>query len=166
MRAGGFMAKSKEYVLTKEGYDNLVKKLDHLINVERKEASEKIKQAREFGDLSENAEYDAAKEAQGMLEMKISQLKDLVANARIIDDSKLNTDEVQILNKVKIKNVKNGMVIEYTIVADSEANLKEKKIASSTPIAQGLLGHKLGDVVEIKVPAGLMQFEIVEISIG
>ena len=101
-----------------------------------------------------------------MLEMKISQLKDLVANARIIDDSKLNTDEVQILNKVKIKNVKNGMVIEYTIVADSEANLKEKKIASSTPIAQGLLGHKLGDVVEIKVPAGLMQFEIVEISIG
>ena len=128
--------------------------------------SRAIAEARDKGDLSENAEYDAAKEAQGMLEMKISQLKDLVANARIIDDSKLNTDEVQILNKVKIKNVKNGMVIEYTIVADSEANLKEKKIASSTPIAQGLLGHKLGDVVEIKVPAGLMQFEIVEISIG
>ena len=130
------------------------------------EISSAIAEARDKGDLSENAEYDAAKEAQGMLEMKISQLKDLVANARIIDDSKLNTDEVQILNKVKIKNVKNGMVIEYTIVADSEANLKEKKIASSTPIAQGLLGHKLGDVVEIKVPAGLMQFEIVEISIG
>lgn len=99
-----------------------------------------------------------------MLEMKISQLKDLVANARILDETKLNTDEVQILNKVKIKNVKNGMTMEYTIVADSEANLKEKKIASSTPIAQGLIGHKVGDVVEIKAPAGLMTFEIIEIS--
>jgi transcription elongation factor GreA len=99
-----------------------------------------------------------------MLEMKIAQLKDLVANARILDDSKLNTNEVQILNKVKIKNVANGATMEYTIVADSEANLKEKKIASSTPIAQGLLGHKLGDIVEIKVPSGLMKFEIVEIS--
>lgn len=99
-----------------------------------------------------------------MLEMKIAQLKDLVANARIIDESKLNTDEVQILNRVKIKNVANGAVMEYTIVADSEANLREKKIASSTPIAQGLIGHKLGDVVEIRVPSGLMKFEIVEIS--
>ena len=99
-----------------------------------------------------------------MLEMKISQLKDLVAQARIIDESKLNTDEVQILNKVKIKNVANGMTMEYTIVADSEADLKAKKIASSTPIAQGLLGHKLGEIVEIKVPSGLMKFEIVEIS--
>jgi transcription elongation factor GreA len=96
--------------------------------------------------------------------MKIAQLKDLVANARIIDESKLNTDEVQIMNKVKIKNLVNNMEMEYTIVADSEANLKEKKIASSTPIAQGLLGHKLGDIVEIKVPSGLMKFEIVEIS--
>lgn len=100
-----------------------------------------------------------------MLEMKISQLKDLVANARIIDEKKLNTEEVQILNRVKIKNVANGMTMEYTIVADSEANLKEKKIASSTPIAQGLLGHKKGDIVEIRVPSGLMKFEIVEISI-
>ena len=99
-----------------------------------------------------------------MLEMKIAQLKDLVANARILDDSKLNTDEVQILNRVKIKNVANGQTMEYTIVADSEANLREKKIASSTPIAQGLLGHKLGEVVEIRVPNGLMKFEIVEIS--
>ena len=96
--------------------------------------------------------------------MKIAQLKDLVANARIIDESKLNTDEVQIMNKVKIKNLANNMTMEYTIVADSEANLKEKKLASSTPIAQGLLGHKLGDVVEIKVPQGLVKFEIVEIS--
>ncbi len=99
-----------------------------------------------------------------MLEMKISQLKDLVANARIIDDSKLNNEIVQILNKVKIKNIANGMTMEYTIVADSEANLKEKKLASSTPIAQGLLGHKLGEVVEIKIPAGIAKFEIVEIS--
>lgn len=100
-----------------------------------------------------------------MLEMKISQLKDLVANARILDESKLNCEEVQILNRVKIKNVANGQTMEYTIVADSEANLKEKKIASSTPIAQGLLGHKLGDVVDIKVPSGMMKFEIVEINL-
>ena len=100
-----------------------------------------------------------------MLEMKISQLKDLVANARILDESKLNCDEVQILNRVKIKNVANGQTMEYTIVADSEANLREKKIASSTPIAQGLLGHKLGDVVDIKVPSGMMKFEIVEINL-
>ena len=100
-----------------------------------------------------------------MLEMKIAQLKDLVANARIIDESKLNTDEVQIMNRVKIKNQANGAVVEYTIVADSEANLKEKKIGTSTPIAQGLLGHKLGDLVEIRVPAGLMKFEILEIGL-
>lgn len=99
-----------------------------------------------------------------MLEMKIAQLKDLVANARILDETKLNCDEVQILNRVKIKNIANGMMMEYTIVADSEANLKEKKIASSTPIAQGLLGHKIGDVVEIRVPSGMMKFEIIEIS--
>ena len=99
-----------------------------------------------------------------MLEMQIAKLKDLVANARIIDESKLNTDEVQIMNKVKIKNLANGMIVEYTIVADSEANMKEKKIATSTPVAQGLLGHKIGDIVEIKVPSGLMKFEIVEIS--
>lgn len=99
-----------------------------------------------------------------MLEMKISQLKDLVANARILDESKLNTEEVQVLNKVKIRNVANGMTMEYTIVADSEANLREKKLAQSTPVAQGLLGHKLGEVVEIKIPAGTAKFEIVEIS--
>ena len=96
--------------------------------------------------------------------MKIAQLKDLVANARILDESKLNTDEVQVLNKVKIRNVANGMTMEYTIVADSEANLREKKLAQSTPVAQGLLGHKLGEIVEIKIPAGTAKFEIVEIS--
>ena len=149
--------------MTREGYKKKMDEIAYLETVKRPEISRAIAEARDKGDLSENAEYDAAKEAQGMLEMKISMLKDLVANARIIDDSKLNTEEVQILNKVKIKNVANGMVMEYTIVADSEANLKEKKLASSTPIAQGLLGHKLGDVVEIKIPAGIAKFEIVEI---
>ncbi len=150
--------------MTKEGYKKKMEEIAYLENVKRPEISRAIAEARDKGDLSENAEYDAAKEAQGMLEMKIAQLKDLVANARIIDESKLNTDEVQIMNRVKIKNVANGMVVEYTIVADSEANLKEKKIASSTPIAQGLLGHKIGEVVDIKVPSGMMKFEIMEIS--
>ncbi|MCX4276729.1 MULTISPECIES: transcription elongation factor GreA [Muribaculum] len=150
--------------MTREGYKKKMDEIAYLETVKRPEISRAIAEARDKGDLSENAEYDAAKEAQGMLEMKISQLKDLVANARIIDDSKLNNEVVQILNKVKIKNIANGMVVEYTIVADSEANLKEKKIASSTPIAQGLLGHKIGEVVEIRVPSGLMKFEIVEIS--
>ncbi|WP_300935036.1 transcription elongation factor GreA [uncultured Muribaculum sp.] len=150
--------------MTREGYKKKMDEIAYLESVKRPEISRAIAEARDKGDLSENAEYDAAKEAQGMLEMKISQLKDLVANSRIIDDSKLNCEEVQILNKVKIKNVANGMVMEYTIVADSEANLKEMKLASSTPIAQGLLGHKLGEVVEIKIPAGIAKFEIVEIS--
>jgi transcription elongation factor GreA len=150
--------------MTQEGYKRKMEESAYLESVKRPEISAAIAEARDKGDLSENSEYDAAKEAQGMLEMKISQLKDLVANARIIDDSKLNTEEVQILNRVTIKNVANGMTMEYTIVADSEANLKEKKIASSTPIAQGLLGHKLGDVVEIRVPSGLMKFEIVNIT--
>lgn len=150
--------------MTKEGYKKKMEEIAYLESVKRPEISRAIAEARDKGDLSENAEYDAAKEAQGMLEMKISQLKDLVANARIIDESKLTTDEVQILNRVKIKNLTNGSIVEYTIVADSEANLREKKIASSTPIAQGLLGHKVGDTVEIRVPSGLMKFEIMEIG--
>ena len=150
--------------MTKEGYKKKMEEIAYLESVKRPEISAAIAEARDKGDLSENSEYDAAKEAQGMLEMKIAQLKDLVANARILDEKKLNTDEVQILNRVTIKNVTNGMTMEYTIVADSEANLKEKKIASSTPIAQGLLGHRKGDIVEIRVPSGLMKFEIVEIS--
>ena len=150
--------------MTLEGYKKKMEEIAYLESVKRPEISRAIAEARDKGDLSENAEYDAAKEAQGMLEMKIAQLKDLVANARILDETKLNCDEVQILNRVKIKNIANGMMMEYTIVADSEANLKEKKIASSTPIAQGLLGHKIGDVVEIRVPSGMMKFEIIEIS--
>ena len=152
--------------MTKEGYKKKMEELAYLENVKRPEISAAIAEARDKGDLSENAEYDAAKEAQGMLEMKISQLKDIVANARIIDESKLNTDVVSLLSTVKIKNVKNGMVLKYTIVSESEANLKEMKIASATPIARGLMGHKVGDVVEVKAPAGLMQFEILEILLG
>ena len=152
--------------MTKEGYKKKMEELAYLENVKRPEISAAIAEARDKGDLSENAEYDAEKEAQGMLEMKISQLKDIVANARIIDESKLNTDVVSLLSTVKIKNVKNGMVLKYTIVSESEANLKEMKIASATPIARGLMGHKVGDVVEVKAPAGLMQFEILEISLG
>ncbi|MBO4379488.1 MAG: transcription elongation factor GreA [Muribaculaceae bacterium] len=150
--------------MTKEGYKKKMEEIAYLESVRRPEISRAIAEARDKGDLSENAEYDAAKEAQGMLEMQIAKLKDLVANARIIDESKLNREEVQILNTVKIKNLANGMEMAYTIVADSEANLKEKKIATSTPIAQGLLGHKLGEVVEIRVPSGLVKFEIVDIS--
>lgn len=150
--------------MTKEGYKKKMEEIAYLESVKRPEISRAIAEARDKGDLSENAEYDAAKEAQGMLEMQIAKLKDLVANARIIDESKLNTEEVQILNKVTIKNLANGMEMTYTIVADSEANLKEKKIATSTPIAQGLLGHKVGEVVEIRVPSGLMKFEITDIS--
>ena len=151
--------------MTKEGYKKKMEELAYLENVKRPEISAAIAEARDKGDLSENAEYDAAKEAQGMLEMKISQLKDIVANARIIDESKLNTDVVALLSTVKIKNLKNGMVLKYTIVSESEANLKEMKIASATPIARGLMGHKVGDVVEVKAPAGIMQFEILEISL-
>ena len=150
--------------MTREGYKKKMDEIAYLESVKRPEISRAIAEARDKGDLSENSEYDAAKEAQGVLEMKIAQLKDLVANARILDESKLNTDEVQVLNKVKIRNVANGMTMEYTIVADSEANLREKKLAQSTPVAQGLLGHKLGEIVEIKIPAGTAKFEIVEIS--
>ena len=152
--------------MTKEGYDRKMEEIAYLESVKGPEISAAIAEARDKGDLSENSEYDAAKEAQGMLEMKIAQLKDLVANARIIDESKLSTDEVQVLSKVKIRNLATGMEVEYTIVADSEANLREKKIALSTPIAHGLLGHKKGDVVEITIPAGKVKFEILEIGIG
>lgn len=151
--------------MTKEGYKKKMEEIAYLESVKRPEISRAIAEARDKGDLSENAEYDAAKEAQGMLEMKIAQLKDLVANARIIDESKLTTDEVQLMSIVTIKNVKNGATQKYTIVADSEANLREMKISTSTPIAKGLMGHKVGDVVDIKVPAGIMQFEIMDISI-
>lgn len=151
--------------MTEEGYNNLLSEINYLETVKRPEISAQIAEARDKGDLSENAEYDAAKEAQGIMEAKLAQLKELIANARLIDESRVQTNEIQILNKVKIKNTKNNAVVTYTLVADSEANLKEGKIAISTPIAQGLLGKKVGDVAEIKVPSGMMSFEVMEISI-
>ncbi|MBD5175502.1 MAG: transcription elongation factor GreA [Bacteroidales bacterium] len=151
--------------MTKDGYDRKMEEIAYLETVKRPEISRAIAEARDKGDLSENAEYDAAKEAQGMLEMKIAQLKDLVANARIIDETQIGTDEVHMLNRVRIRNVDRGVEAEYTIVADSEADMKAKKIAMSTPIARGLMGHKVGDVVEITIPAGKVRFEILEISI-
>lgn len=151
--------------MTEEGYNKILAEINYMESVKRPEISAQIAEARDKGDLSENAEYDAAKEAQGILESKIAQLKGLIANARLIDETQIKTDVVQILNKVKIKNVANGAVMTYTLVSDSEANLKENKIAISTPIAQGLMGRKVGDVAEIKVPSGILKFEIMEISI-
>ena len=151
--------------LTEEGLNKLKDELDRLVNVERGNISRQIAEARDKGDLSENAEYDAAKEAQGLLEMKISKLQEIVRNARVLDPSQISTDAVQILNKVKLKNVKTGSTMEYTIVAETEANLKEKKISVNTPIAKGLLGRKVGDVVEIEVTNGIVNFEILNISI-
>ncbi|NJM14753.1 MAG: transcription elongation factor GreA [Bacteroidales bacterium] len=151
--------------ITEEGLKKLKKELEHLETVERPSISAQIAEARDKGDLSENAEYDAAKEAQGMLELKISKLKEALANSRVLDESKLNTSSVQILNKVKIKNKTNNATMQYTIVSGSEANLKEGKISIDTPIAKGLLGKKVGDVVDIQVPSGIIPFEIVEISL-
>ena len=150
--------------MSEDGYKKLMAELKHLETVERHKISAAIAEARDKGDLSENAEYDAAKEAQGMLEMKINNLKLTIADAKIIDESKLKTDSVQILNKVELKNVKNGMKMVYTIVSESEANLKEGKISVNTPIAQGLLGKKVGDIAEIKVPQGMINLEVVNIS--
>jgi len=151
--------------LTKEGLKKLKGELDYLMNVERPSISKQIGEAIEKGDISENAEYDAAKDAQGMLEAKIADVQSKIANARIIDESKINTEKVQILNKVTIKNKKNNAKMQYTIVPESEANLKENKISVKTPIAAGLMGKKVGDSVEIKVPSGVIPFEIIDISL-
>lgn len=151
--------------MTEEGFEKLKEEINQLETVERPAISKLIAEARDKGDLSENAEYDAAKEAQGLLEAKIANLKNLLAKARMIDKNSIGTDFVQILNKVTIKNTKNNQQMAYTLVAESEANLKENKIAVSTPIAQGLLGKKVGDIVDIKVPNGIVTFEIIDISI-
>lgn len=151
--------------MTEEGYNKLKEEIKQLETVERPLISKQIAEARDKGDLSENAEYDAAKEAQGLLEAKISQMKETLASARLINKDMIGTDHVQILNKVTIRNTKNNAKMTYTLVAESEADLKANKIAINTPIAQGLLGKKVGDIAEVKVPAGVMSFEIVEISI-
>ncbi|MBQ9882866.1 MAG: transcription elongation factor GreA [Bacteroidaceae bacterium] len=150
--------------MSQEGYDKLVAQLRRMEAVDRPRVIEAIREARDKGDLSENAEYDAAKEEQGLLEGKINELKQIIADAKIIDASKLKTDAVQILNKVELKNLKNGMKMSYTIVSDTEANLKQGKISVNTPIAQGLLGKKVGDQVAIKVPSGIINLEILSIS--
>lgn len=151
--------------MTEDGLQRLRDELDRLRTVERPAISKQIAEARDKGDLSENAEYSAAKEAQGMLELKISKLEDLVAKSRIIDESRIDTSVVRILNKVRIKNVSNSAVNEYQIVPESEANLKQGKIAVGSPIAQGIIGKKVGDVVQVKIPSGTVSFEILEISI-
>ncbi len=149
---------------TVEGLKKLKQELDHLKNVERPKASQAIGEARDKGDLSENAEYDAAKEAQGMLEMKISKLETVVANARIIDESQIDTSKVLVLSSVKLKNQSNGLTVKYTLVAESEANLKTGKISVTSPIGKGLLGKSVGDIAEIQVPNGILKMEVLEIT--
>ncbi len=151
--------------MTEEGLRKLQEDIRELESVQRPEISRQIAEARDKGDLSENAEYDAAKEAQGMLEAKIAQLKALLFSARLIDESAIGTDEVRIMNKVTIKNLKTKKEMTYTLVSESEADLRSGKIAVNTPIGLGLLGKKVGDVAEIEVPSGIMTFEIMNISI-
>lgn len=149
---------------TEEGLQNLKDEIKQLETVERPKISQQIAEARDKGDLSENAEYDAAKEAQGMLEARIANLKNKLSTARLIDDSKLDSSKVLILSKVTIKNVKNGMEISYTLVAENEADLSQKKISIKSPIAKGLLGKEKGDIADIQTPGGVMQFEITDIT--
>lgn len=151
--------------LTKEGYNKILEEINHLESEKRPAITKQIAEARDKGDLSENAEYDAAKEAQGHLEAKIAQLKNLLSNARLIDESQISTDAVQILNKVTIRNTKNDQQVTYQLVAESEADLRQGKLAINTPIAKGLMGKKIGDIAEVTVPSGVMSFEIMDISL-
>lgn len=156
------MSESRYY--TEEGLQKLRDELDYMTRVERKKISEAIAEARDKGDLSENAEYDAAKEAQGLLELKISKLRDIISHARIIDESKMDASKVLIMSSVKIKNLKNGATMTYMLVPEKEADIKSGKISVNSPIAKGLLGKSVGDKARITVPAGTIEFEIVEIS--
>ena len=149
---------------TAEGLKKLRDEVDHLKGIERPRASQAIADARDKGDLSENAEYDAAKEAQGLLEMKIAKMEEILANARLIDESQLDVSKVLVLSKVRIKNTTNNMEITYTLVAESEADLKSGKISVTSPIGKGLLGKSVGETAEISVPNGKITFEILEIS--
>jgi transcription elongation factor GreA len=151
--------------MTKDGYNKILEEVAYLESEKRPAISKQIAEARDKGDLSENAEYDAAKEAQGILEAKIAQLKTLISNARLIDESQITTESVQILNKVTIRNTNTNQKIAYTLVSESETDLKAGKIAISTPIGKGLMGKRVGDLVAIKVPSGMMSFEIMDISI-
>ncbi len=151
--------------MTEEGLRKLKEELDRLTRIERPAISRQIAEARDKGDLSENAEYAAAKEAQGMLEMRIAKLENLIANARVIDESKINTSTVQMMNKVKLKNLATGQLMEYTLVSENEADLKTGKLSIQTPIGKALIGKKAGEKVEVKVPSGTISLEILEISI-
>ena len=155
---------SKVSYYTEEGLKKLRQELNQLKDVDRPKASQAIAEARDKGDLSENAEYDAAKEAQGMLEMKISKMEDIMANARLIDESQLDLSKVLVLSKVKIKNLNNQMEMNYTLVAESEADLKSGKISVNSPIGKGLLGKKVGEIAEVSVPNGNLKFEIISIN--
>ena len=156
------MSEAKYY--TEEGLKKLRDELDHLLKVERPSISAQIAEARDKGDLSENAEYDAAKEAQGLLELKISKLQEKLRNARILDESKMDSSKVLLLSTVTIKNLKNKATMKYTLVPEEEADLKKSKISVASPMAKGLLGKKVGDKVDIVVPAGTIPFEIIEVS--
>ena len=156
------MASTSYY--SKEGIEKLKEELNQMITYERPAISQQIAEARDKGDLSENAEYDAAKEAQSMLELKISKLQDLIMNARIIDETKLDQTKVLLFSIVKIKNLNNGSIMKYTIVPESEADLKSMKISVTSPISKGLLGKQIGDKVDVVVPAGVIPFEIIEIT--
>lgn len=149
---------------TAEGLKKLRDEIDHLKSIDRPKASQAIADARDKGDLSENAEYDAAKEAQGLLEMKIAKMEEILANARLIDESQLDVSKVLVLSRVKIKNQANGMEMSYLLVAESEADLKSGKISVTSPIGKGLLGKSVGEVAEISVPNGTLKFEVLEIS--
>lgn len=149
---------------TKEGLKKMQEELNQLRSVERPRISNMIAEARDKGDLSENAEYDAAKEAQGILEMKIAKLEEIISNARLVDESQLDITKALILSRVKIKNASNGTTVEYTLVAENEADLKAKKISVDSPLGKGLLGKKVGDVAEIQTPGGKMKFEVIHIS--
>lgn len=155
---------SKVSYYTKEGLKKLKDELEHLERVERPRVSNEIAEARDKGDLSENAEYHAAKEEQSLLELKITKLKQVISTARIIDESQLDTSKVLIYSTVKLKNTANNMEFTYTLVADSETNIKEGKLAVNSPIGKGLLGKEVGDVAEIQVPNGIMKFEVLEIT--
>lgn len=155
----------KTTYMTEEGYLKLKEELRHLESVKRPEISKQIGEARDKGDLSENAEYDAAKEAQGMLEAKISQLKGVLVTARLIDSSAIGIETVKIMNKVTMKNLKTQKLMTYMLVSETEADFKEGKIAINTPIGQGLMGKKVGDVVDITIPSGVLSVEIIEIAI-
>jgi transcription elongation factor GreA len=149
---------------TAEGLKKLKDELHQMKTIQRPSISDQIAEARDKGDLSENAEYDAAKEAQGLLEMKISKMEAIISNARLIDNTSIDNSKVFILSKVKIKNISNGMEVEYILVAENEADLKEKKISIDSPFGKGLLGKKQGDIADIHTPNGILQFEIIEIS--